>query len=85
MYIYASLNNKDKFCLYNSIFYKVDEFPKIVPSAFGLFIRHHQDLLACVFFFFNGVLKVFESLYYNESMGTQSCISETSLDYLPFK
>ena len=26
----------------------VDEFPKIVPSAFGLFIGHHQRLLACI-------------------------------------
>ena len=26
----------------------VDEFTKIVQSAFGLFIGHHQRLLACV-------------------------------------
>ncbi len=26
----------------------VDEFPKIVQSAFGPFIGHHQGLLACV-------------------------------------
>ena len=26
----------------------VDEFPKIVPSAFVPFIGHHQGLLACV-------------------------------------
>ena len=37
----------------------VDEFIKIVPSAFGPFIGHHQRLLACVknvfkeFFFYN--------------------------------
>ena len=33
----------------------VDQFTKIVPSAFGPFIGHHQELLACVksvFFFF---------------------------------
>ena len=26
----------------------VDEFTKIVPSAFGPFIGHHQGLLSCV-------------------------------------
>ena len=58
---HVSLNNKDKFFLYNlfkilSIFSVkslsfrlelVDEFPKIVPSAFGPFIGHYQGLLAC--------------------------------------
>ena len=26
----------------------VDKFPKILPSTFGPFIGHHQELLACV-------------------------------------
>ena len=26
----------------------MDEFAKIVPSAFGPFIGHHQGLLACI-------------------------------------
>ena len=26
----------------------MDEFTNIVPSAFGLFIGHHQRVLACV-------------------------------------
>ena len=58
IYMHVSLNSKDKFCLYNLI--KIlscflgfrleftDEFTKIVPSAFGPFIGHHQGFLACV-------------------------------------
>ena len=53
----VSLNNKDKFCLYDFKFSDkclsfrlelVDEFPKIVPSAFEPFIGHNQGLPACV-------------------------------------
>ena len=36
----------------------MDEFTKIVPSAFGPFIGHHQELLAYVK---SVVLKSFES------------------------
>ena len=60
---YIWLNNKGTFCLYN--FFKilssslmclgfglelVDKFTKIVLSAFGPFIGHHQGLRACLFF-----------------------------------
>ena len=49
---YVWLNNKDTFCLYdfNKIlrFELVDEFTKILPSAFRPFISHHQGVLACM-------------------------------------
>ena len=60
--MHVSLDNKDKFCLYNSfkilssfsgkcLNFKLelgDEFSKIVLSAFGTFISHLQGLLAFV-------------------------------------
>ena len=72
--MYVLLNNKDTFCLYNLIkilssFQRsvfgfrlelVNEFIKIVPSAFGTFIGHHQELLACVKSVF---LKSFKDTY----------------------
>ena len=48
---HVSLNSKGKFCLYKYLGFRlelVDEFTKIVLSAFGLFIGYHQGLLACV-------------------------------------
>ena len=45
----------------------MDEFTKIVPSAFGLFIGHHQGLFACVKSFFLNIffLVLFITLQYD--------------------
>ena len=55
IYTHVWLNNEDTFCLYHFIkilssfwLELVDELTKIVPSAFGFFIGHHQGLLACI-------------------------------------
>ena len=68
------LNNKDTFCLYNFIkipsgflidkclafrLELMDELTKIVPSAFGPFMGHHQGLLACVKSVFKRIFKEF--------------------------
>ena len=67
------LNKKDTFCLYNFIkilssftclgfrLELVDEFTKIVPTAFGPFIGPHQGLLACIKIVFE---RVFERVFF---------------------
>ena len=75
IYIYIWLNNKDTFCLYNSIkilssflisvlvfrLELVDDFVKIDLSTFGPFISHHQRWCACI----KSILRSFFRLFYN--------------------
>ena len=42
----------------------MDEFTKIVPSAFGPFIGHPQGILACIKIVFLSVFQGFDSFFF---------------------
>ena len=89
IYMCVWLNNKDTFCLYDFIkilssfgfrLELVDEFTKIVLSAFGPFIGHHQRLLTCKKLINVKNIKI----YYKKMLleAWRSCVVEIKSQYI---